>query len=297
MAEAPAISGASDERGTQEIAAIRFVDFLQSVAPGQEKLVEDLSWAPKQLTADRLLALPDIELPCDSERCGGGYRVFRASHARPNVDPNLLPKGPKDLFVPYHCSSCGGDKIFALRVLLFDRPSTAGKCQKIGEVPGYRPRTPARLISLIGPDRELFIKGLRSENHGLGIGAFSYYRRVVERQKDRIFEQIIKVAEKSSARSASIELLRAAQKEIQFTKAIEMVADAFPPSLLIEGQNPLKLLHRPLSAGLHEHGDEQCLVLAHDIRIVLAAFSEKLSEVLKDDAELKASVARLLRST
>jgi hypothetical protein len=31
---------------------------------------------------------------------------------------------------------------------------------KIGELPIYGPPTPARLISLIGPDREIFLKGI-----------------------------------------------------------------------------------------------------------------------------------------
>jgi len=46
------------------------------------------------------------------------------------------------------------------------------------------------VITLIGPDREIFLRGRRAENQGLGIGAFAYYRRVVENQKGRIITQI-----------------------------------------------------------------------------------------------------------
>lgn len=50
------------------------------------------------------------------------------------------------------------------------------------------------MISLIGPDKELYLQGRRSESRGFGIGAFSYYRRVVENQKSRIIEEIAKAA-------------------------------------------------------------------------------------------------------
>ena len=42
----------------------------------------------------------------------------------------------------------------------------SGACYKFGELPEYGPPTPARLIKLIGPDRELFLKGTRCENQG-----------------------------------------------------------------------------------------------------------------------------------
>jgi hypothetical protein len=39
--------------------------------------------------------------------------------------------------------------------------------------------------------------GRRAENQGMGIGAFAYYRRVVENQKNRIIAEIKRVAEKT----------------------------------------------------------------------------------------------------
>jgi len=52
---------------------------------------------------------------------------------------------------------------------------------------------PSRLPKLVGPDQEKFNKRLRSEACGLGIGAFGYYRQVVENQKGRLIDEIIKV--------------------------------------------------------------------------------------------------------
>jgi hypothetical protein len=168
-------------------------------------------------------------------------------------------------------------------------------CYKLGEFPAFGPPTPARLISLIGPDRDLFVKGRRCENQGLGIGAFSYYRRVVENQKNRILAEIIKVAQSISAPAETIAALQAAQTEQQFAKAIDGVKSVMPQRLLIDGKNRLTLLHSALSKGLHNQSDEVCLELATDIRLVLAELADLLGEALKDERELREAIARLRR--
>jgi hypothetical protein len=72
-----------------------------------------------------------------------------------------------------------------------------GTAFKYGERPPFGPNTPNRLLSLLGDQKDVFLKGKRCEFQGLGIGAFSYYRRVVENQKSRILDEIIKVATNS----------------------------------------------------------------------------------------------------
>jgi hypothetical protein len=157
----------------------------------------------------------------------------------------------------------------------------AGRCYKFGELPPFGSPTPNRLLKLFGKDSNIFLKGRQCENHGLGIGAFGYYRRVVESHKDQIFDEIIKVTKKIAAEL--IPGLEAAKREHQFLKAIESVKDAIPQGLLINGHNPLTLLHSALSDGLHAQTDKQCLDAAHDVRIVLTALVERLSQALKDE--------------
>ena len=66
---------------------------------------------------------------------------------------------------------------------------------KIGEVPRFGDSLRGRVVKLLEGDQENLRKGHQCETQGLGIGAFSYYRRVVENTKDRVFEDVIKVAE------------------------------------------------------------------------------------------------------
>ena len=67
-----------------------------------------------------------------------------------------------------------------------------------------------------------------------------------------------------------------------------------PESLLINGQNPLKLLHAPRSEGLHDLSDERCLELATSIRVVLTELTDHISRALHDKKELDEAVNRLL---
>lgn len=156
------------------------------------------------------------------------------------------------------------------------------------------PPTPNRLTRLFGKDRELFLKGRQCENHALGIGAFVYYRRVVESHKNQILDEVIKVSRKIGAPAVMVQVLEAAKEEVQFSKAIASVKDAIPQALLINGHNPLTLLHTALSGGVHEMTDQECMELAHTVRVVLAELAERLGQALKDEAELNTAINRLM---
>lgn len=259
-------------------------EFLESIPPNQQTMVDDLVRRD-----DWHISTPEIRLHCEQESCNG-TRFFRF------VDksvPLLAEGAPKLVYLTYRCSNCrGAIKVFSLMATA--KSARAGECYKIGEVPAYGPPTPARLISLIGPDRDLFLKGRRCENQGLGIGAFGYYRRVVENQKGRILKEIVKVSEKLSASPDLISVLRKAISETQFSKALESVKDALPQSLLINGHNPMTLLHSALSEGLHAETDERCLEMANAVRVVLGELAERLGQALKDEAELNTALSRLM---
>jgi hypothetical protein len=92
----------------------------------------------------------------------------------------------------------------------------------------------------------------------------------------------------------SIAALESAQAETQFSRALASVKSAIPQTLLINGHNPMTLLHSALSEGLHDHSDEQCLEIASSVRVVLAELSERLAQALKDEAELNKALARLM---
>ena len=184
--------------------------------------------------------------------------------------------------------------MFSLIAVVCKNGPPQGECCKFGELPPFGPYVPSKLIELIEPDRDLFLQGRRCENQGFGIGAFAYYRRVVENQKNRIFDRILKVATKIGASPDTINKLHAAIKETQFKSAFAKTKDVIPEKLFINDQNPILALHHALSVGVHRLSDEQCLALARDVRVLLGDLSERLAFILKDDAEVGRALSSLM---
>jgi hypothetical protein len=265
-----------------------FAEFLESTPPYTLEEISDLcdeSERPSPMGKICLVASPEISLHC--ETCEGP-RFFSL-----NEPVQLVADSVKYCFLHFTCRNCGeGVKAFA--VALRRTNTSAGMAVKYGEDPQFGPHTPARVITLIGPDRDIFLKGRRAENQGFGIGSFAYYRRVVENQKGRIIREIAKASAKLGASKEMLSELERAQNETQFSKAIEQVKHGIPAALLIHEHNPLTLLHTALSEGLHEHTDEECLEIAQEIRLVLTELAERISQALKEEAELKQAVTRLM---
>lgn len=266
-------------------------EFLERVPPGTASDISDLcgDWYSVGGQHGAPLALPEIMLHCDTEPSCGGNRLFASSdsfHVRHSVHGYE--------FLKYICKNCSKSvKIFAIKIraVKFEK---GGEAYKLGEFPNFGPPNPPRLISLIRPQRDLFIKGRRAENQGMGIAAFAYYRRVIDDQRFRIFDEIIRVCRRLSADESIIRELTEAKNETQFSKAVESIQHGIPEALFISGQNPLTLLHSALSEGLHGRSDEECLEDATNIRIVMAELAERMGQVLKDEAELSTAVSRLL---
>jgi hypothetical protein len=200
-------------------------------------------------------------------------------------------------FLKYTCKDCEeASKTFCVISQTIDENGN-GCAVKIGEFPELHLELPRSIEKLLGDDYGLFVKGLTAEKRGLGVGAFTYYRRVVESQKNHLISEILRVAEKLGAPIDVIEKLKAAQKEKQFSRAVDTVKGVIPESLLVDSHNPLKLLHDSLSICVHAESDETCLRLAHNIRLVLADLSERLKLALGEQDELRSAVSDLLKFT
>ena len=232
-----------------------------------------------------------LQLYCDSEECEGTH-WFDHTEGDVHLEDEKWGKG----ILVYRCRHCQRSaKVFGLYVHMVLKDEKVVTAYKIGEFPPFGPPTPSRVITLIGEDRELFLKGRKAEIRGLGIGAFAYYRRVVENQKNRIIDEMEKVARKIGAKPEALAKFEAAKKETRFSESVDAFKDAIPESLLIVGRNPLKLLHTALSEGLHSQDDTACLELAQSIRLVLTDLAERMSLALKEQKELTGAVSRILQ--
>lgn len=287
------MSNQSTDEIKEEITYQTIAEFLENTPPNQIIHISDLSvWTQGTYNNYNAMRTPEIQLHCDDDSCNG-VRFFRCISGK---NERLKSNDFELFYVTYLCSNCQRvQKIFSLAAKVDNDTKPQGICYKFGELPTYGPPVSPRLIKLIGPDRDDFLKGRRCENQGLGVGAFIYYRRVVENQKNRILSEIIKVSEKIGAPKDNIETLKSAVSEAQFSRALELAKDVMPESLLINGHSPILLLHSALSEGVHALSDEQCLELAGSVRIVLGELSERLSQALKDEAELTKALSTLMK--
>jgi hypothetical protein len=263
---------------------ISFKEFLELSPPGRAISVSDLA---KFNDLKYELNAPVLQIHCETEECSG-IRFFHSENKESlsNIHAN-------NKFITYFCRNCRKTfKTFSLRVSK-EKDSESWSVQKYGELPNFGSPTPSRVFNLIGGERDLFFLGRKNENQGMGIGAFVYYRRVIESQKFRIFDEIIRVIKKIDPASEVIPELELAKGEVQFTKAVESLKHALPQSLFINGYNPLTLLHSALSEGVHAHSDEECLEFASSVRTVLFEFAERLGLALKEEALLNAAVSKL----
>jgi hypothetical protein len=76
-------------------------------------------------------------------------------------------------------------KSFSLWIVLGETEGV-GAVYKYGEHPPFGIPVPKKVLRLFGNDRTNFLKGRQCENQGLGVGAFAYYRRVVESHKNEL---------------------------------------------------------------------------------------------------------------
>lgn len=268
--------------------SVSFAEFLSQHPPGADLNVTEYGlFNPKNQLIN--LNTPPIQLYCNSEICDD-LRFFDGLSSTRTIGS----EDPQRIFIHYHCRHCKeSNKIYALEIHPV-ASSTEARIIKIGEYPLFGQTTPARVIAIIGPDKELFLKGRRSEVLGLGIGAFAYYRRVVENQKDRIIDEIIKVAKMNDTTISLVPRLEEAKSLKSFEKSVEMIKDSIPQSLFIREHNPLTLLHSALSKGLHQYDESVCLQAAKSIRLVLVELSERIGVVAKDQTELLDSIRNLL---
>lgn len=278
--------------------AIPLKQFLESAAPLATHLCE-LGIRTGSSGAKSLI-WPPITSYCPSSTCSGDM-IFETLYDTQLITADNAKYGLRT-FVDYRCKHCGANQSARLYALKVSFPEgTIGRhavIQKIGERP--RLGTPNRdsIADLLEDQASYFDKGYHSETAGLGIGAFAYYRRYVESHKNEIIEAIKKVALTQGAGASVIAGLDRALKTPKFDSAINEIKDGIPESMKLRGgHNPLTLLHRALSGGLHNDNDDECLALAEDIRVVLGELAEKVKQALKDNAELDRSVARLLNKT
>jgi hypothetical protein len=228
-------------------------------------------------TFDQLAAVrPQLRCPtCKDERTFRLSAVDSEAHGVRYVSPRggaaeWMPQSLRQglrLF-GYECGKCGATVYFLVVV-------AGNTIKKVGQQPPWEAQIPKSVEAFLRePLAELYGRGIRSESQGYGIGAYAYYRRIVEQIVDRLFDSIAENIDEAREFSTALD---AARKERVADKKIAIVKDMLPETLRPEGLNPLDLLHDCLSGGLHHETEEECLESAAAVRHTLEYLIQQLA--------------------
>src|SRR5690606_1327614 len=131
--------------------------------------------------------------------------------------------------VYYLCTSCRQHEIcFLLKFC-------DGKVSKVGQSPSPFAfmEVPTSMRKALGSELEIYRKGLMNESVGIGVGAFAYYRRIIENRIAELLNEIALVA--GVEYQDALKTLKASYNASQ---KIEVVKDLLPDRLKINGSNP-----------------------------------------------------------
>jgi hypothetical protein len=220
-------------------------------------------------TLDRI---PKVQINMDCGKCSAVRTFLMVTEyyrGYPHINFN---SGGEIILVKYMCVSCREyERTFALKI-----SDNLESLTKVGQEPPWTVKVNADVSAMLGAHQSYLQRGMISESQGYGIGAFAYYRRIVEETIDSLLldvEQLIPEAERS-AFSAAL----AKTKETRVTsEKIELVQDLLPAILRPDNMNPLALLHGVLSEGLHADTDERCLELAAEVREILTFLASQVA--------------------
>jgi len=247
---------------------------------------------------------PEIRLTCESEKCDGMASYWELASVSGDIPPGAVGG------LVYSCRTCGaefhvwfrwevlptGENLAKLQGIQYAPVSinVALRFEKVGQYPALSIDIPPDLEKALGPEHAtLFRRGLLSLNHGFGIGAHGYFRRVVEETMDEMLTLLAAALKEGGADVETIQRVEAAKREKAFDKKAKVAADALPDHMKPGGFNPFARLHTFYSEGIHAKTDAECIALVGQMRDALDAIFTKLKTQVSAERKYLEAAKRL----
>lgn len=149
--------------------------------------------------------------------------------------------------------------------------------EKVGEYPKKNVVVDKEVSKVL--DREStnwYYKAQSSLKDNLGIGAFAYFRRIIEKELLGLAEEVsnLKHSKSKEMKDLILEYKNNGKTHLLY----ENIYDFLPPALKALGDNPFSLLYKQASKGLHELTEKECLEKSEAINYVLTFLIRKLYE-------------------
>jgi hypothetical protein len=231
-------------------------EFLEEYPLYRKFKVTDLPRTTNELDAVRL------KMSCPT--CKSDQTFIMTNSFWENCDYSNYPTAGIKFRAVYLCSHCQTfERVFYVAV-----DEKKQWLMKVGQFPAWEVLGNPLVEKLLGKHADHYKKGLVCESQSYGIGAYGYYRRIVEETIDELLNEISQLLVGDELNRFS-EALAKTKTTVVTQEKIELVKDLLPTILRPDGMNPLSVLHSSLSEGLHASSDEACLEQAVIIREVL----------------------------
>jgi hypothetical protein len=136
-----------------------------------------------------------------------------------------------------------------------------------------------------------YYKGINALNENYGIGAFAYFRRIIEFELINIINDIKTLPD--SHKVEIQELLDKHTKNSNVNTIYDNIFKYLPNSLKVLGDNPIKILYNQTSQGLHTLSETECLEKAKKILKLLDFVIIKINEEKSEIKELRETIKGL----
>ncbi len=245
------------------------------------------------------LPKPAIHMHCDN--CDSD-QTFNMINKYDEVDYDEWEKIPNKIVrLKYKCSACNNSfRIFFVNFGLAEIKKENEEeteeiiyMEKVGQIPAWSIDIDKELEKNLEEYTEYYKNGLICESQGYGVGAFAYFRRIVE----GVIDELLKFTS-DLLKGEDLEKYKEAFEKTKTTRVaqekIDLVKDLIPSSLCPNGVNPLGILHSSLSQGLHAENDDECLELSDAIKKSLTFLFKKVLREKDENKEFTDSMKKIL---
>ncbi|MGI1669918.1 MAG: hypothetical protein K6L74_06275 [Neptuniibacter sp.] len=239
-------------------------------------------------TLDRF---PKVKINMSCPICKSNQTYIMTNEYYENCSYSNFPSGGLGVRLAYICTHC--EKFKRLFFVKLGGDTSGSWFMKVGQFPAWEIAGEPNIEKLLGSHSGYYKKGLVCESQGYGIGAFGYYRRIVEETIDEMLSEIADLLSGEELEKYN-SALEKTKETIVTAEKIELVKDLLPPILRPEGMNPLAALHSALSQGLHAESDEVCLELAQHCREVLVFLVNQVAASKETAKSFTSSMRKLL---
>lgn len=233
--------------------------------------------------------LPDVRIKMACPKCGVSQTFVMTNEYHENCEYANYPVDGVVFRMVYLCSHCQKfERVFCIKI-----DEQKQWMMKVGQFPAWEIIGDPNIERLLGRHSAYYKKGLVCESQGYGIGAFGYYRRIVEEIIDELLDEISGLLTGKELTRFN-DALQKTKETIVAQEKIELVKDLLPPILRPNGMNPLSVLHSSLSEGLHADSDETCLEYAGICREVLVFLVNQVAASKAASKNFTESMKKLL---